>query len=134
MGKRVLRAVLWGILITFLGAFTAANVGENVIFTLLLYLLLVVSIFGVLILTKLSRCLLYNFVPVNHLWKRSEPFARQNDASSKNGVAGSTGSTTPTAPIPIERKPKSSHTIRTGFFFIFFIIFPFLTEIRIIMG
>ena len=39
MGKRVLRAVLWGILITFLGAFTAANVGENVIFTLLLYLL-----------------------------------------------------------------------------------------------
>ena len=37
-----------------LGAFTAANVGENVIFTLLLYLLLVVSIFGVLILTKLS--------------------------------------------------------------------------------
>lgn len=35
-------------------AFTAANVGENVIFTLLLYLLLVVSIFGVLILTKLS--------------------------------------------------------------------------------
>ncbi len=54
MGKRVLCAVLWGILITFLGAFTAANVGENVIFTLLLYLLLVVSIFGVLILTKLS--------------------------------------------------------------------------------
>ena len=54
MGKRVLRAVLWGILITCLGAFTAANVGENVIFTLLLYLLLVVSIFGVLILTKLS--------------------------------------------------------------------------------
>ena len=54
MGKRVLRAVLWGILITFLGAFTAANVGETVIFTLLLYLLLVVSIFGVLILTKLS--------------------------------------------------------------------------------
>ena len=54
MGKRVLCAVLWGILITFLGAFTAANVGENVIFTLLLYLLLVVSIFGVLILTTLS--------------------------------------------------------------------------------
>lgn len=54
MGKRVLCAVLWGILITFLGAFTAANVGENVIFTLLLYLLLVVSIFGVLILAKFS--------------------------------------------------------------------------------
>lgn len=62
MGKQVLRAVLWGILIAVLGAFTAANVGvisggtfgENAIFTLLLYLLLVVSIFGVLILTKLS--------------------------------------------------------------------------------
>ena len=67
--------------------------------------------------TKLSRCFLYRFVPVNHLWNLADPFARQKDARSRKGVVGSTGSTTPTAPIPIDRKPISSHTIRTGFFF-----------------
>lgn len=75
-----------------------------------------------LFFTKLSRCRLYNFVPVNQLWNRTEPFARQKDASSKKGVVGSTGRTTPTAPIPMARNPKTSHTKRSGFFFRFFII------------
>ena len=40
---------------------------------------------------------------------------------------GSTGSTTPTAPIPMHRKPTKSHTIRKGFFFQSFIN-PFLSH------
>lgn len=61
MGKRMLRAVLGGSVITFAGVLLAANVdfisgsyAEKVIFMLLVYLLLVVSVFGILILTKLS--------------------------------------------------------------------------------
>ena len=60
MGKRMLRAVLGGSVITFAGVLLAANVdfisgsyAERVIFMLLVYLLLVVSTFGILILTKL---------------------------------------------------------------------------------
>lgn len=60
MGKRMLRAVLGGSVITFAGVLLAANVdfisgsyAEKVIFMLLVYLLLVVSTFGILILTKL---------------------------------------------------------------------------------
>lgn len=60
MGKRMLMAVLGGSVITFAGVLLAANVdfisgsyAEKVIFMLLVYLLLVVSTFGILILTKL---------------------------------------------------------------------------------
>lgn len=60
MGKRMLRAVSGGSVITFAGVLLAANVdfisgsyAEKVIFMLLVYLLLVVSTFGILILTKL---------------------------------------------------------------------------------
>lgn len=52
--------------------------------------------------TKLSRCFLYKLVFVNHLWKRSLPFAKKNDANNKKGVVGNIGSTTPTAPIPVQ--------------------------------
>ena len=68
--------------------------------------------------TSSSKWFLYSFVPVNHVWNFSEPLARQNDANNRKGVVGSTGKTTPTAPIPIAANPRIIHRIRSGFFFI----------------
>mgnify|MGYP005820333099 CR=1 FL=1 len=60
--KHMLYAIFGGVAITFVGLLLSANVdfisgsfAEKAIFMLLLYLLLVVSIFGILILTKLSN-------------------------------------------------------------------------------
>ena len=55
--------------------------------------------------TKLSRCFLYNFVPVNHLWNLADPFARQKDARSRKGVVGKTGKKMPATPSAKESVP-----------------------------
>lgn len=59
--------------------------------------------------SKASRWILYSFVPLNHLLNLAEPLAKQKDARSKKGVVGSIGITTPTAPIPKNRKPSAMY-------------------------
>ena len=75
--------------------------------------------------TKLSRWFLYSFVPMNHLWNRFDPFAKQKDASKRKGVVGRTGRITPTAPMPRDRNANNSQIILNGFFFMFSSCFQF---------
>ena len=58
-----------------------------------------------------SKWFLYNLVDINQLWKRSEPLAKQYEASSKNGVVGKIGSATPRAPNPRKRNPRTIYII-----------------------
>ena len=70
-----------------------------------------------LLFTNDSKCFLYNFVLLNHLSNLFEPLAKQYDAKSKNGVVGSTGSTTPIEPKANDIIPA----VRYRYFFILFI-------------
>jgi hypothetical protein len=45
------------------------------------------------------------FVPLNQISNRSEPFTKQKEANSNNGVVGNTGRMTPNSPKPKEIKP-----------------------------
>ena len=56
------------------------------------------------------RCFSYSFVPINQLCMRLELFAKQNAATSRNGVVGRMGSTTPTAPRAVLRMPSTRYT------------------------
>lgn len=58
-----------------------------------------------LCLIKLSTYFLYNFVPLNQTSNRLEPFTKQNDAKSKNGVVGRIGRTIPMTPSPRKINP-----------------------------
>ena len=59
--------------------------------------------------TKLSSFFLYIAVLLNHLSSRSEPFAKQNAESSRNGVVGRMGRGIPVIPNPSEIKPPVIH-------------------------
>lgn len=64
-----------------------------------------------LVVAKPSRCFLYKGRPVNHAWKRSEPFAKHRAASSRNGVVGTSGMTTPIVPMATQMNPANIRRI-----------------------
>lgn len=68
----------------------------NVIFCFLVILLF---------LTKSSKYFLYILVPLNHISNFREPFIKQKEANSNNGVVGTTGKTIPKSPKPRLTKP-----------------------------
>ena len=69
--------------------------------------------------TKLSRCFLYKFVPMNQSCSFFELLAKQNSVAMKNGTVGRIGSTIPIVPSPRQRNPSTIQTIFNGFFIFF---------------
>ncbi len=59
-----------------------------------------------LFLLKDSKLFLYNFVDLNQLFNLSDPFIKQKDAISKNGVVGNMGNIIPITPIIVNKNPK----------------------------
>ena len=97
-----------------------------------------VPIVIVLFCTKLSRCFLYKFVPMNQSCSFFELLANQNSVAMKNGTVGRIGSTIPIVPSPRQRNPSTIQTIFNGFFI--FLLFscgsslPFLFVILILFS
>lgn len=60
---------------------------------------------------------------MNQSWNLLEPFAKQNEATNKNGVVGSIGNITPIAPIPRLKNASISHSNLNGFLFIYAFLF-----------
>lgn len=50
----------------------------------------------------------------SQLWRRGDDRAKANAASKRNGVVGTSGSSTPAIAKAVERKPRMIHRIRAG--------------------
>ena len=81
-----------------------------------------------------SKWFLYILLALNHLSNLSEPLAKKNEASSKNGTVGKTGKAIPTIPRPSDIKPNTTYMylIYSSYFNIVILNKLILIKIRIL--